>query len=185
MSFIIIYCFWYHNNIKLIVNNICVEGKVIDQLLLLLIPVELQRLSDTTKASVFKINANENQRKPENLQNQIHGNILFTQLYTYVYYSCIHHNAFGLLFIRIHTLLRCVDFWWCCFHTVCERKSWHFEPGNVFYGLKAWKKNCVEKNNACSEFEIEGWCCHCKHCHYPPGVNYFPLQIILSHFHPR
>lgn len=148
MSYIVIYCFWNHNNIRIIVNNICVERKAIDQLLLLLLlimPVECQRLSDTTNASVSKINADENQRKPENLQNPIHGNILFTQLCTYVYYSCIHHNAFSLLFTRIHTLHRYVDFWWCCFHTVYERKSWHFEPGCVFYGLKAWKKNCVEK----------------------------------------
>jgi hypothetical protein len=40
----------------------------------------------------------------ENLQNRIHRNILFTQLCAYVYYSCFHHNAFGLLFTRIHTL---------------------------------------------------------------------------------
>lgn len=142
VGFIIIYCFWYHNNIRLIVNNICVEGKVIDQLLLL-IPVECQRLSDTTKASVSKINADENQRTPENLQNRIHGNILFTQLCTYVYYSCIHHNAFGLLFTQIHTLLRCVDFWWCCFHTGLREKKLTLWTRVCFLWIKSMKKKIV------------------------------------------
>lgn len=89
MSFKIIYCLWYHNNIRLIVNNIFVERKAIDQLLLLLIPIECQRLSDMTKASVSKINASEIN---ENLKTY---KIEYTETYYLLNYAptCIIHAS--------------------------------------------------------------------------------------------
>jgi len=91
-----------------------------------------------------KINANskinENATKSNTPKHIIYSTVLLR-----VSFIC---PSYRIRFVYVNntlTLQRGVDFWWCCFHTVCERKSWHFEPGHVFYGLKAWKKKQSEK----------------------------------------